>query len=139
MNQHTEKPEKRVAQHLLAREFVELVHGPEDAQAAQAMHLSRSNAASSPSAPTINVRLPIREVIDQPFSSLLFAVGLAESKSKAVKLVESGGAYIIDSSGSAVKIHKGALAREEYLVPTEQGRVLILRAGKWKSRTIGVL
>ena len=138
MRQHSEAPEKRVAQHLLAREFVELVHGPEDAYAAQEKHLNRSKVADGQNTPTADLRLPSEQVVAQPLSSLLFLAGLAESKSKAVKLVESGGAYVVDGSGSATKIQKGAVVTEGNLISSETGRFLTLRAGKWKSRTIAL-
>jgi tyrosyl-tRNA synthetase len=138
MRQHSQAPERRVAQHLLAREFVELVHGPEDAQAAQEKHLNRSNASTASSATTADVQLPAEQVLGQPLSSLLFTAGLAESKTKAVKLIESGGAYLIDASGNAMKIQKGAIVTEESLISNEAGKHLTLRAGKWKSRTIGL-
>ena len=76
---HAELPSERKAQHLLAREFVELVHGEVDAAAAEQQHRSifrqspllvaANNAAQSEdsppaqinqtNAPTVNVTLPM--------------------------------------------------------------------------------
>lgn len=58
MEKHRQDPSKRVAQHMLAREFVELIHGPEASQNAEAEHRqifklksssrAQSNATATP-------------------------------------------------------------------------------------------
>jgi tyrosyl-tRNA synthetase len=142
MQQHVQAPERRIAQHLLAREFVELVHGREDAEAAHEKHLSRSGVTRGPTVPTGDLKLPRSEVIDQPYSFLIHAAGLAETRSKAAKLVESGGAYLIDVMGHAAKIERGTAVNEDDVFTVNCGsqgqdqKFLMLRAGKWKTRTI---
>jgi tyrosyl-tRNA synthetase len=142
MRQHIQVPEKRIAQHLLAREFVELVHSAEDAAVAQEKHKSRSGTAHGSAVPTTDLRLPADEVISQPYPFLIHAAGLAETRSRATKLVESGGAYLIDVTGHAIKVEKGAtVAENDFISVSKDGReqrFLMIRAGKWKTRTIEV-
>ena len=138
MKQHIQTTEKRIAQHLLAKEFVELVHGPEEAEAAQTSHLNRSPSARGWGDLTADLEMVPDEVLDQPVAFVLHASGLADSRSKANKLVESGGAYIIDVMGHAVKVEKGQVVTEEDLVWKDNEPFLVLRAGKWKTRTISI-
>lgn len=136
MRQHVGAPEKRVAQHLLAREFVELVHGVEDAEAAQRQHMDRSKASSTDD----SIQMPSSQVIGADYASLLKHAGLVESRSKGVALISSGGAYRIMEDGSAMKILKAETVALEHL--SQEGndatKFLTLRAGKWKTRTISL-
>lgn len=76
----------------------------------------------------------------KPFAFVLHAAGLVETKSKASKLVESGGAYIINEGGVAEKIRVGELVEERHSKSSaENKRILVLRAGKWKLRTIEII
>ncbi|KIW01603.1 tyrosine-tRNA ligase [Verruconis gallopava] len=139
MAKHNLAPEKRIAQHLLAREFVELVHGPEDAAAAQDQHLSRSRGYTPAS--KADLQVAYAEVTDKPFAFALHMAGLAESRSKALKLIESGGAYVIGGNGDAVKIRKGDVVSDAHYFTKEDEktpsrRFLVLRAGKWKVRSL---
>ena len=134
IQEHMKAPEKRIAQHLLAREFVELVHGVEEGEAAQKSHLNRSSVSDD------SISLPASSVIGSDFATLFKMAGLAESKSKATRLISSGGAYCIPSAGQAVKLDERAIVQREHLAIGDktEGSVLILRAGKWKTRTIVV-
>jgi tyrosyl-tRNA synthetase len=144
IQEHMQAPEKRTAQHLLAKEFVELVHGAEDAEAAREKHLSRSKVTRGPSLPAADIKLEASQVVGQPYPFLLHAAGLAESKSKAARLVDSGGAYLIDVAGHAAKIEKGAIVDQTDLITVTGGKTgkdekfLVLRAGKWRTRTITI-
>lgn len=52
MKEQNEDPSQRVAQHTLAREFVELVHGPVEAEAALLQHRQLFRSRSSTATPT---------------------------------------------------------------------------------------
>lgn len=52
MEEQNKDPSKRVAQHALAREFVELVHGPLEAEAAELQHRQLFRPRSSTAEPT---------------------------------------------------------------------------------------
>ncbi|KAL1965888.1 hypothetical protein VTN77DRAFT_5021 [Rasamsonia byssochlamydoides] len=52
MEEQNKDPSKRVAQHRLAREFVEIVHGPLEAEAAELQHRQLFRPRSSTAAPT---------------------------------------------------------------------------------------
>ncbi|KKA22576.1 Tyrosine--tRNA ligase [Rasamsonia emersonii CBS 393.64] len=52
MEEQNKDPSKRVAQHALAREFVELVHGPLEAEAAELQHRQLFRPRSSTAAPS---------------------------------------------------------------------------------------
>lgn len=58
MEQQKEDPSKRVAQHLLAREFVELVHGKEEADAVSLQHRQLFRSRSSTAEPSPMPRKP---------------------------------------------------------------------------------
>lgn len=51
MEEHVKDPSRRVAQHTLAREFVELIHGKEDADATVQQHRQIFGSRSSPPGP----------------------------------------------------------------------------------------
>jgi len=79
------------------------------------------------------------EVIGKPFAWILYAVGLTETKSKAGKLIESGGAYYVGEGGRAVKINPGTVVDVTHVTVGEgEKKYLALRAGKWKTRTIEI-
>lgn len=52
MAEQNKDPSKRVAQHALAREFLEIVHGPEEAKAAEMQHRQLFRPRSSTAEPT---------------------------------------------------------------------------------------
>jgi tyrosyl-tRNA synthetase len=154
MTEHNAAPEKRAAQHLLAREFIELVHGSEEAQNAQQQHrsmfskdagidLAQPNWEQQPT--TI---IPRSLVIGKPFSAVLWSTGLAESKSEATRLIKNKGAYIhapekVEASGpeSALSFTRlenpTACLEDSHLSKGGDGReFLILRSGKRKVRVV---
>ncbi|KAL1301968.1 hypothetical protein AAFC00_002423 [Neodothiora populina] len=122
MEQHLADPGKRVAQHLLAREVLDLVHGVGVGKATEAQHCllrkptfeslvsssvtMRGNAAapdtvgtaeettSTPQSGINKTRLPKSLVVDTPISHILCHAGLAPTKSAANRLIQSNGAYI---------------------------------------------
>jgi tyrosyl-tRNA synthetase len=144
IREHNQAPEKRIAQHLLAREFVELVHGPEEAQAAYEQHTSRSRTSTHSDTGILpsDLKLPPNQVIGESFAVLLKAAGLAESKAQAMRLIDSGGAYVNRGPlKGVVKIENKTqrVETDDLLASDRSERVyLMLRVGKWKSRTIEI-
>ncbi|KAJ9401929.1 hypothetical protein DTO282F9_1219 [Paecilomyces variotii] len=59
MEEHVKEPSRRVAQHRLAREFVELIHGEEDADATVQQHRQLFGSQSSPPGPVTEPALKI--------------------------------------------------------------------------------
>lgn len=123
---------------------MELVHGPEEAQAAYNQHTSRSSAYTHPDAGILpsDLKLPSDQVVGEPFAALLKTAGLAESKAQAMRLIESGGAYVNRGPPKGlVKIEEKnqKVGADDLLIPDKSDKVyLMLRVGKWKSRTIEI-
>lgn len=119
------QPSKRLAQHKLAYEVVELVHGEQLAEEAQQQHdmvfripvaakpvveqntadpTEPSSALASPhvtssNAPAPNLILPKSLVYNQPMARLLYHAGLASSKSDGHRLAVRQNAYIASRPG----------------------------------------
>jgi tyrosyl-tRNA synthetase len=119
VREHEKDPPKRVAQHRLAREFVELIHGPLEAKNAEEQHrllfsnrskpisLGSAGAAAGDQGPSLvtshinqtnspsaNIFLPESCVINQPMARVLYSAGLVVSRSEGNRLAASQGAYI---------------------------------------------
>jgi len=121
--EHMEEPHKRKAQHRLAREFVELVHGPEEAKNTEAEHrLLFSSATTLPeqaageaaatssamvadaatepaqitlnNAPKANIKLPYTLIHTKSIGRILYAAGLASSASEGHRLAAMQSVYI---------------------------------------------
>lgn len=159
MQAHKQDPGKRKAQHLLASEVLELVHGSEVAAKTRKEHetlraptlesLSRSlesddtQAASRDAAQRI--KLPRSLVYDTPFARILYHAGLAGTKSEGARVITKGGAYIASAASQSTLSEGGQLAfapikKEEKVVEgTLVNDLLILRLGKWKVRVIEVV
>ncbi len=87
------------------------------------------------------VRLPRAEVVEQGWPQVLFAAGLANSKSAGFRMVRSGAVYVAtklqgteELAFSQIKNEKNGVG-EELLVD----RKLLVRVGKWKVTTIEVI
>ncbi|RDI85040.1 hypothetical protein Vi05172_g5024 [Venturia inaequalis] len=104
MKEHIQSPEKRLAQHKLAREFVELVHGAEDAETAEKQHrflfaqssLKKEDVFKSEP----DAVLPSSMMIGSPFAIALKLAGLSKTNSQGARLIKSGGGYLLLSSSS---------------------------------------
>lgn len=119
VGKHMEDPSKRTGQHLLAREFLELVHGKDRAEEAENEHRILFGSRSStplgeiivnntsavswgespsphtfPSSLLVSVVLPRSLISKQTISRVLHAAGLAKSNSAGQRLVASGGVYV---------------------------------------------
>lgn len=120
--EHMQDPKQRKGQHLLAREFVELIHGEKVAQQTEAQHrLMFSRPSNSPPDPTemqtvsdeiaqrhcstlsLNnagpspsqkLQLPHSLIYTQSIGKILHAAGLASSRSEGHRLATHGGAYV---------------------------------------------
>lgn len=104
---HMKDPKQRIAQHLLAREFVELIHGPEITRATELQHRTLfSKSPSSPpktetydghltpekgelwpnlntvgDSPTTTTQLPMSLIKEKSIGQIVYAAGLATSRS----------------------------------------------------------
>ncbi|KAK5701488.1 tyrosyl-tRNA synthetase [Elasticomyces elasticus] len=155
--EHTADPGKRKAQHLLATEVLELVHGKEVAARTRAEHqASRSpNLASftsneqTTSASQERTILPMSLVMNTPFSRILYYAGIVASKSEGTRLIAKGGAYVASSSPNDVTSQGEAASDSLKFVQLKdqtpadvQGYItnnlLIFRIGKWKVRVVEV-
>ncbi|KAL2438750.1 Tyrosine-tRNA ligase, mitochondrial [Exophiala dermatitidis] len=184
IEEHEKDQSKRVAQHKLAKEFVELIYGHEAADTAEAEHrqlfnkkLSLSDITASlaearstqPAAtdspnfinPSLNkhaqplrrednaavhVKLPKSLVIGKPLSHVLWAVGLAGSRTEGQRLINAGGAYIganADAKGGmddALSFTPAKTAAWEELSKfIIDEKILILRVGKWRLKIIDIV
>lgn len=104
IREHVQSPEKRIAQHKLAREFVQLVHGAREAETVERQHRFLF-AQSSPKREDVlrgepDAILPSSMVVGFPFSFALKLAGLSGTKSQGARLVKSGGGYLLTSNPS---------------------------------------
>jgi tyrosyl-tRNA synthetase len=151
MTAHTADPGKRLAQHLLASEVLELVHGREVAELTRGQHQAMRNPSLSGQSQLQGERtiLPRSLVAGTPFTRILWHAGIAGTKSEAARLVKSGGVYVADSvSGSGSESE--AQASESKFAPIKNQKpedlesftrdgLLVLRTGKWKVRIVEVV
>ncbi|KAI9807893.1 MAG: hypothetical protein M1825_005199 [Sarcosagium campestre] len=167
MSQHNEDASKRIAQHLLAREVIQLVHGDVEASTAQAQHgamfgrgraptlaaigaASPSSSAGPPNSGNISSRhtiLPKSLVKNKPFARVLHSAGLTESHSEAHRLIAiQGGAYVghRDSGQEMGDEVRYARIRQSWTPEQtedyiQEGDLLLLRVGKWKIKIIKIV
>lgn len=169
MEEHAKDPSKRVAQHTLAREVAMLVHGQQEADAAEKQHrlmYSGQKTISQPpparnvaadgqqvtlnNAPRPDILLPESLIKEKSIGRILFAAGLASSATEGHKLAANKGCYI----GAQYSAHGGDLTMNPENVSfmpvklwfpgeTERylinGDTLILRKGKHNVRVIKVV
>lgn len=163
MAEHVADPAKRKAQHLLASEVLELVHGRDEAEKTRDQHQSvrqPSLAALSKQSKTTDanelstlasqlVLLPSSLVLNTPFSRILFHAGLVPTKSEGSRLISKGGAYVAEA---AVSENSKNAERADHLtfIPLRDQKpeqvkdyvfdgILMLRVGKWKTRIVKVI
>lgn len=166
--EHVKAPHERKAQHLLAREFVELVHGEKEAKNAEARHrLLFAKAGSTPAdaadeasttsqlgdqitlnnAPPANLKLPASLIHTRSIGRILHAAGLAASSSEGHRLVTAGSVYIGGMPGQRKAMSNGALSFSaiklwkvgETADFLIDGKLLILRRGKHNIRVVDVV
>ena len=169
MAEHRKDASLRKAQHLLAREFVELVHGEEEAADAEQQHraifrkapllvaaskaskldegaTSRDRPITSTNAPSVNVTLPASLVIDQPLAKVLYSAGLVASRAEGHRLAVNQGAYVGSrANGSGGMSDAVEFAPIKNWDPSRtkdfilDGNLLVLRVGKWKVKIARVV
>lgn len=104
MKEHVQSPEKRIAQHKLAREFVELVHGAKDAETAEKQHRFLFTQSSLKKEDVLkgepDAVLPSSMVIGFPFAIALKLAGLSTTNSQGARLIKSGGGYLLMSTST---------------------------------------
>lgn len=133
MEEHTENPARRVAQHTLAHNVVNFVHGSDKADEVQLEHrqMYGSKPFSEPTTsgelppqsaeqyemsedfdptqqmrPRIQIRLP-RSLLEKPLPVIVHAAELAISKGEADRLIKGGGMYIGGAPGQKIMGQKG--------------------------------
>lgn len=160
MGQHAHDPGKRKAQHLLASEVLELVHGRDEAIKTRKEHevlrapslasLKRqdstgasresSNPASSGAERTI---LPYSLVLNTPISRILYHAGIASTKSEGARMIAKGGVYIATASapgeGSKLDFHQLRDQKPDEVAGYIIDGVMVFRVGKWKVRVVEVV
>lgn len=159
MNEHKKNPGARRAQHLLAGEVIELVHGPEDAAKARDEHQvmrkptiasisgqpnssAGAEARDHASAVSQRIRLPHSLVYDTPLSRVLYHAGLVASKSEGARTVAKGAVYAAIARPESTNTLEFAPVKDLQASQTRdlvQNGVLVLRLGKWKVRVIEVV
>ena len=158
MQEHSQDPAKRVAQHTLAFEVLSLVHGSQRALQEAQQHSFRfggdlphilkepapeSGILTPNVAPRSDIKLP-RSVMKFSPAKILFAAGLASSGSEGQRLVASQGAYVAGQPGQARGLLPGNLSwtpmkmwfpeeTSKYLI---DGNLLIMRKGKHNVRIV---
>lgn len=140
------KTEANVAQRRLAEEVTRFAHGEEGI--ASALQLSKGFAPGSEAKlsraaleelakelkaqdPDLYIELKKEEVVGQKISDLFAKIGLASSKSEALRLIQNGGGYVNNE-----KIDQATrLVSKEDLV---DGHYLLLSAGKKRKKLIRI-
>lgn len=149
MAQHMQNPGKRKAQHLLAAEVLELVHGPEVATKTQAEHQAMRAPTiisllhhSSTDSDSARTKLPKSLVRNTTFGRILYHAGLVATKSEGARLVSKGGVYIASPSKDLTDGLSFTQIKEQQPLDVTNlvaDGLLILRLGKWKVRVIEVM
>ncbi|KAF1982556.1 hypothetical protein K402DRAFT_340049 [Aulographum hederae CBS 113979] len=169
MQEHDKDRSKRVAQHLLAREFVELVHGEAAAEKASNEHRlfsqrkttvaslqagaaestkKDSETTDQKDAPE-TTHLAAAEILEQPLARAFVVAGLVKSRSEGETLIKQGGAYVgMRTQKNDLEV-TGVTEQDEITFVSAQkldrtvskdilvdGKMLILRSGKWKVRAL---
>ena len=152
MQEHNTDPGKRKAQHLLAGEVLELVHGREEADKTRAEHQAMRNptVASLIDLQQVNqatkdeyhTKLPRSLVLEVPLSKMLWHAGLASSKAEGRRLISKGGVYVASATTKSVDHLEFAKITDESQICESQmlkDGFLILRLGKWKVKVVEVV
>jgi tyrosyl-tRNA synthetase len=114
VKEHMESPSQRKAQHALAREFVELIHGAHEAKMAEQQHRllfrksppiaqeqpiepdtdAKGGITTLNNKPKINIKLPRTLIHTKSIGRIIQACGLAETASEGHRLAQNSGVYI---------------------------------------------
>jgi tyrosyl-tRNA synthetase len=150
---HAADPGKRLAQHLLASEVLELVHGRETAEITRSQHQAMRNPSLASQGTSKGERtvLPKSLVAGAPFARIMWHAGITATKSEAARLVKSGGVYVASASASApasgasteqeseLKFAQIKDQKPEDIESFSKDGLIVLRTGKWKVRVVEVV
>jgi tyrosyl-tRNA synthetase len=152
MAAHAADPGKRLAQHLLASEVLELVHGRETAEITRSQHQAMRNPSLASRGQSKGERtfLPRSLVAGAPFARIMWHAGITATKSEAARLVKSGGVYVASASASApggsaagqeseLKFAQVKDQKPEDVESFSKDGLIVLRTGKWKVRVVEVV
>lgn len=145
MAAHAADPGKRLAQHLLASEVLELVHGREVAILTREQHEAMRNPSLTGQSQLQGERttLPRSLVAGAPFTRILWHAGIVGTKSEAARLVKSGGVYVAESASGAQASETKFVAiksqKPEELETFKRDGLIVLRTGKWKVRIVEIV
>ena len=147
MTAHAADPGKRLAQHLLASEVLELVHGHEVATLTREQHQAMRNPSLTAQSQLQGERtiLPRSLVAGAPFTRILWHAGITGTKSEAARLIKSGGVYVAESvSGPEADSAESKFAPIKHQKPEDlesfhRDSLIVLRTGKWKVRVVEVV
>ncbi|KAF9914927.1 tyrosyl-tRNA synthetase [Lobosporangium transversale] len=133
MNEHNTEPEKRHAQHTLARETTELVHGVDAVpKALLATHVLFGSSLDKLKGQELidafehdsrMISLTKSDIMDMSVDRVAVESGLCSSKSEAKKLIKSGGFYINNVKMTDTTYH---IVERDWI----DGAVCVLRSGK---------
>jgi len=146
---HAADPGKRLAQHLLASEVLELVHGRETAEITRSQHQAMRNPSLASQGQSTGERtiLPRSLVAGAPFARIMWHAGMTATKSEAARLVKSGGVYVASASApggaagqeSELKFAQIKDQKPEDIESFSKDGLIVLRTGKWKVRVVEVV
>jgi tyrosyl-tRNA synthetase len=146
MAAHTADPGKRIAQHLLASEVLELVHGRGTAEVTRSQHQAMRNPSLASQGQSKGERtiLPRSLVEGAPFARIMWHAGITGTKSEAARLVKSGGVYSTSSGDQAGQESELKFAQIKDQKPEDiesfaKDGLIVLRTGKWKVRVVEVV
>lgn len=144
MAAHTEAPGKRLAQHLLASEVLELVHGPGVATRTREEHQAMRNPSLTGKLQGERTVLPRSLVAGAPFSRIMWHAGITATKSEAARLVKSGGVYVASGAEQSAESDGLRFAQIKDQKPEDvesyvNDGLIVLRTGKWKVRVVEVV
>ena len=149
MAEQRKDPGKRIAQHLLASEVLELVHGSAVARQTRSEHEASRKPTLASLAPSegqqpdvhdaaLRIRLPTSQVYDTPFSRILYHAGLVGTKSEGARMISNGGVYVATASTSQ-ELNFVPLTKDQSAAEVVMNGLIVLRLGKWKVRVIQVI
>ena len=150
MAAHAADPGKRLAQHLLASEVLELVHGRDTAEITRSQHQAMRNPslASQDQSKGERTILPRSLVEGATFARIMWHAGITGTKSEAARLVKSGGVYVASASSSSggaagqeaeLKFAQIKDQKPEDIESFSKDGLIVLRTGKWKVRVVEVV
>ena len=155
MEHHNRDRGIRVAQHLLASEVLELVHGAQEAADTRAEHQamrkptlaslarqsdSKPGEAATSEAAAERIVVSRSEFHDASLARILHHAGLVKSVSEGARLIRSGGIYVAapDAAGEFEYVQVNDEKKFRVVEHVYSG-MLMIRLGKWKVKNLEVV